>query len=61
MMPALTFDPLYGYLYAAAFIALVPLPFAIFMWWREARKPGVSRKRAQRLKTLDDHHRYHLW
>lgn len=51
-MIAIPYEPLWAYLYGAAFIALVPLPFAIFMWWREARQPGVARRRAKRLKYL---------
>lgn len=52
------YEPLWAYLYYSAFIALVPLPFALFMWWREARKPGVQRRRLKRekyLQLLDDY------
>jgi hypothetical protein len=51
-MSAIAYEPLWAYLYGAAIIALTTLPFAFFMWWREARKPGAARRRLKQLKYL---------
>lgn len=40
----MTFDPVYGYLYAAAFIGGVLLPFSVFMWWKSRRSSSINKK-----------------
>lgn len=55
---SIPYEPLWAYLYLAIFLGGVSAIMLITLWWLEARKSGVARRRIKHikyLKLLDDY------